>query len=68
MGLVHFGAMKAAFVIFDDLTVLDFIGPYDALTRLRTMQLMPAFASASQAPLRCSDGLFSWARPSSAYN
>ena len=35
--------MKTAFVIFNDLTILDFIGPYDALTRLRTMSIMPEF-------------------------
>ena len=35
--------MKTAFVVFNGLTVLDFIGPYDALTRLRTMNIMPEF-------------------------
>jgi transcriptional regulator GlxA family with amidase domain len=33
--------MKAALVIFDGMTMLDFIGFYDALTRLRTMKFMP---------------------------
>ena len=34
--------MKAALVVFDGMTMLDFIGFYDALTRLRTMKFMPA--------------------------
>jgi transcriptional regulator GlxA family with amidase domain len=29
--------MKIAFVIFDELTALDFVGVYDAVTRLKTM-------------------------------
>lgn len=36
--------MKAAFVLFDRLTALDFVGVYDPVTRLRTMELMPDFA------------------------
>ena len=32
--------MKIAFVIFDVLTALDFIGVYDAVTRLKTMRFM----------------------------
>lgn len=35
--------MKTAFVVFNDLTILDFIGPYDALTRLRSMGILPEF-------------------------
>lgn len=35
--------MKTAFVIFDRLTAMDFIGVYDPLTRLKSMQLMPGF-------------------------
>jgi len=35
--------MKAAFILFDRLTALDFVGVYDPLTRLRSMQVMPAF-------------------------
>lgn len=35
--------MKTAFVIFDRLTAMDFIGAYDPLTRLKSMQLMPEF-------------------------
>lgn len=35
--------MKTAFVIFDRMTVMDFIGAYDPLTRLRTTGLMPDF-------------------------
>jgi len=35
--------MKAAFVIFDRMTALDFIGAYDPLTRLKSMRLIPDF-------------------------
>lgn len=35
--------MKAAFVVFDKMTTLDFIGFYDAVTRLKTMNLMEDF-------------------------
>ncbi|HWF60615.1 MAG TPA: DJ-1/PfpI family protein [Nitrospira sp.] len=35
--------MKTAFVIFNRMTVLDFIGAYDPLTRLKSMGLMPGF-------------------------
>ncbi len=35
--------MKAALVVFDRMTALDFIGFYDAVTRLRRMQVMPQF-------------------------
>ena len=33
--------MKVAFVIFDGMTALDFIGVYDPVTRLQTMGFMP---------------------------
>ena len=33
--------MRIAFVIYDDMTALDFIGAYDPLTRLHTMNLLP---------------------------
>ena len=33
--------MKVAFVIFDRMTALDFVGVYDPVTRLKTMGLMP---------------------------
>ncbi|WP_062051592.1 DJ-1/PfpI family protein [Bacillus sp. JCM 19034] len=33
--------MKVAFVIFEGFTALDFIGVYDAVTRLKTMDFMP---------------------------
>jgi cyclohexyl-isocyanide hydratase len=36
--------MKAAFVIFDKMTTLDFVGFYDAVTRLKTMKFMEDFA------------------------
>lgn len=36
--------MKTAFILFDRLTALDFVGVYDPLTRLRSMQVMPDFA------------------------
>ena len=35
--------MKTAFVIFDRMTALDFIGAYDPLTRLKSMQLVSNF-------------------------
>lgn len=35
--------MKTAFVIFDRMTALDFIGVYDPLTRLKSMQIIPDF-------------------------
>jgi len=33
--------MKAAFIIFDRLTALDFIGFYDPVTRLKSMNILP---------------------------
>ncbi len=36
-------SMNAAFVIFDQMTALDFVGFYDPLTRLKTMDFMPDF-------------------------
>ena len=36
--------MNAALVIFDRMTTLDFVGFYDALTRLKTMGMMPELA------------------------
>jgi cyclohexyl-isocyanide hydratase len=33
--------MKLAFVIFDNMTALDFVGLYDPLTRLKSMGFMP---------------------------
>ena len=36
--------MKAAFIIYDGMTALDFVGVYDALIRLKTMKFMPDFA------------------------
>jgi cyclohexyl-isocyanide hydratase len=35
--------MKTAFVIFNRMTALDFIGAYDPLTRLKSMQIIPDF-------------------------
>ena len=35
--------MKAAFVLFDRMTFLDFIGYYDAVTRLKTMKIQEDF-------------------------
>jgi transcriptional regulator GlxA family with amidase domain len=36
-------AMKAAFVVFDRMTSLDFIGFYDPVTRLKSMKIMDDF-------------------------
>jgi len=33
--------MKAALVVFDNMTALDFVGFYDPLTRLKTMKILP---------------------------
>ena len=33
--------MKVAFVIFEGLTALDFVGVFDAVTRLKTMKFLP---------------------------
>ncbi len=35
--------MKSAFIVFDGITFLDFIGFYDATTRLRSMKIMDGF-------------------------
>lgn len=35
--------MKAAFVVFDRMTSLDFVGFYDAVTRLKSMKIMDDF-------------------------
>lgn len=35
--------MNAAFIVFDQMTALDFIGFYDPLTRLKSMEYMPKF-------------------------
>lgn len=35
--------MNAAFILFDDLTALDFVGAYDPITRLKTMDFMTDF-------------------------
>lgn len=42
--------MRAAFVIFDRMTALDFVGVYDPLGRLRTMGFRPDFEWAVCAP------------------
>ena len=34
--------MKVAFVVFDGMTVLDFVGIYDCITRLKSMGFMPS--------------------------
>ena len=36
--------MKAAMVVFDNMTTLDFIGFYDAITRLKTMKIREDFS------------------------
>jgi len=36
--------MKTCFIIFNCMTTLDFVGVYDALTRLKSNNLMPEFA------------------------
>jgi cyclohexyl-isocyanide hydratase len=34
--------MKVAFIVFDGMTALDFVGIYDGITRLKSMGFMPA--------------------------
>ena len=36
--------MRVAFVIFDGMTALDFVGVYDPVTRLRSMGILPDFS------------------------
>lgn len=36
---------RLAFVVFDDMTALDFLGAYDALVRLDTLDLVPGLAA-----------------------
>lgn len=35
--------MKAALIVFDGMTYLDFVGFYDAVTRLKSMSILPDF-------------------------
>ena len=35
------GPMKVGFIVFHKLTILDFVGVYDAFTRLKTMDYLP---------------------------
>ena len=52
--------MRAAFVVFDRMTALDFVGIYDPLTRLRSMGIDPTFdwrICAWQAPVADDRGL-----------
>jgi cyclohexyl-isocyanide hydratase len=52
--------MRAAFVIFDRMTALDFVGVYDCLGRLKTLGLLPDFewtVSALNAPVTDDRGL-----------
>jgi cyclohexyl-isocyanide hydratase len=42
--------MKAAFVVFDGMTYLDFIGFYDPVTRLKSMKIMDDFEWRILAP------------------
>ena len=38
------GSIKIAFVLYDGLTILDFIGVYDPVTRLKTMGFLPGLS------------------------
>lgn len=52
--------MKIAFVIYDGLTLLDFAGVYDPVTRLRTMGFLPDLAytvCSLKETVRTSEGL-----------
>jgi hypothetical protein len=35
--------MRTAFIIFERLTAIDFVGAYDPLSRLRSMGILPDF-------------------------
>lgn len=51
--------VKIAFVVYDNLTLLDFAGAYDPLTRLKTMGFMPDLAydiCARNATVRSAEG------------
>jgi cyclohexyl-isocyanide hydratase len=43
-------AMNAALIVFDHMTALDFVGFYDAVTRLQTMKIAPEFEWTICAP------------------
>ena len=52
--------MKIAFVIYDDVTLLDFAGAYDPLTRLKTMGFVPDLSydvCARAEKIRSSEGM-----------
>jgi len=52
--------MRIAFVLFDGMTLLDFAGMYDPVTRLRTMGFLPdlGYATCAQkSPVISSEGL-----------
>ncbi len=52
--------MKFALVVYDDVTLLDFSGVYDAISRLKTMGLMPELeyrVCAMKSPVRTFEGL-----------
>jgi transcriptional regulator GlxA family with amidase domain len=52
--------MNAALIVFDNMTALDFVGFYDAVTRLQTMKIQPEFEwtiCARQAQVRDDRGL-----------
>jgi cyclohexyl-isocyanide hydratase len=44
--------MNAAFIVFDGMTALDFIGFYDPITRLKSMKIMDDFAWNVCSPAR----------------
>src|SRR5262249_39118714 len=53
-------AVKAVFVIFNRMTALDFVGVYDVLGRLTTMNLLPDFSwtiAALSSPVEDARGL-----------
>ena len=41
--------MRVAFVIFDGMTALDFVGVYDPVTRLKSMGILPDFSGSIRA-------------------
>ncbi|GAA4062821.1 DJ-1/PfpI family protein [Actinomadura miaoliensis] len=47
--------MDAAFVLYDNMTALDLIGPYDAISAMP--EVTPHFVAARPGPIRCDSGL-----------
>ncbi len=52
--------MKFALIVYDDMTLLDFCGVYDPISRLKTMNFLPELeyrVCALNSPVRSFEGL-----------